>query len=221
MRNKKLLLALIGAVLLCGCDRQTKLNTAKIEMLSQKMVELQQAQAKQMAVFQTQLTQLAPMMDKMNSIYFEKTHDDALFFHTNTLFLLLTVDKKIESQLQVAGTDREADSLLAYTYHTNELDLLHFYNAQMQDAMIAQEGRMWDALAGQEKRIEDNINTATRQTGANVGDELAKQIKLSAPDAAEIARLKQMAADLAQMKRDLDAIRSQLGQFTNPPAGRP
>ncbi len=221
MRNKKLLPLLIGAALLCGCDRQTKINTEKIEMLSQKMVELQQTQAKQMAVFQTQLTQLAPMMDKMSSIYFEKTHDDALFFHTNTLFLLLTVDKKIESQLQTAGTEREADSLLAYTYHTNELDLLHFYNAQMQDAIIAQEGRLRDALAGQEKRMEDNINAATRQTGTNVGDELAKQIKLSAPDAAEIARLKQMAADLAQMKRDLDAIKSQLGQLTNPPVGRP
>lgn len=221
MRNQKLFPALIGAALLCGCDRQTRLNTEKIELLSQKMVELQQAQAKQMAVFQTQLTQLAPMMDKMNSIYFEKSHDDALFFHTNTLFLLLTVDKKIESQLQVADTERQADSMLAYAYHTNELDLLHFYNAQMQDAMITQEGRLREALAGQEKRMEDNINAATLQTGTNVSAELAKQIKLSAPDAAEVARLKQMAADLAQMKRDLDAIKSQLGQLANPPPARP
>src|SRR5438105_65384 len=70
MRNKKLFLALTGAALLCGCDRQTRLNTEKIESLSQKMLQLQQTQAKQMAVFQTQLTQIAPMMDKMNSIYF-------------------------------------------------------------------------------------------------------------------------------------------------------
>jgi hypothetical protein len=111
--------------------------------------------------------------------------------------------------------------MLAYTYHTNEMDLLHFYNAQMQDAMLAQEGRLRDALAGQEKSMEDNINAATRQTGTNVSDELAKQIKLSAPDTAEIGRFKQMATDLAQMKRDLDAIKSQLGQLTNPPAGRP
>jgi hypothetical protein len=221
MKKTYLSLPLLVAILLCGCDRQTKLNTAKIEMLSQKMVELQQTQAKQMAVFQTQLTQLAPMMDKMNSIYFAKSHDDALFFHTNTLYLLLTVDKKIEAQLQVADTERQADSVLAYAYHTNELDLLHFYNAQMQDAMLAQEGRLRDALAGQEKSMEDNINAATRQTGTNVGDELANQIKLSAPDAAEIARLKQMAADLAQMKRDLDAIKAQLGQLASPPTVRP
>ena len=221
MQKRCFLFSLAGAVLLCGCDRQTKLNTEKIELLSQKMVELQQAQARQMAVFQTQLTSLAPMMDKMNSIYFEKTHDDALFFHTNTLFLLLTVDKKIESQLQVADTERQADSMLAYAYHTNELDLLHFYNAQMQDAMIAQEGRMRDAQAAQEKQIENNINLETRQAATNLSDELSKQIKLSAPDAAEIARLKQMAADLAQMKRDLDAIKVQLGQLTNPPAARP
>src|SRR6185369_11790524 len=105
-----------------------------------------------------------------------------------------------ESQLSVAATERETNSLLAYTYHTNELDLLHFYTAQMQDAMIAQESRLRDAQAAQEKRLSDNINAATRQTGTNLSDALTKQIKLSTPDPAEIARLKQMAADLAQMK---------------------
>jgi hypothetical protein len=213
MQNKILLPALAGAVLLCGCDRQTKLNTEKIEILSQRMVQLQEAQAKQMAVFQTQLTQLAPMMDKMNNIYFEKTHDDALFFHTNTLYLLLTVDKKIESQLQVADTERAADSALAYSYHTNEMDMLHFYNTQIQDAMTTQE-----------KRIEDNFNAAnaeTRQVNTNLSDELLKQIKLSAPNPAETARLKEMADDLAQIKQTLDALKAQLGQITSPPAARP
>ena len=213
MQNKILLLALTGASLLCGCDQQTKLNTEKIEILSQKMVQLQEAQAKQMAVFQTQLTQLAPMMDKMNSIYFEKTHDDALFFHTNTLYLLLTVDKKIESQLQVADTERAADSALAYSYHTNALDILHLYNTQMQEA-----------LAAQEKRIADNVAAAgaeTRQAATNLNDELLKQIKLSAPDAADIARLKQMAADLAQIKSELDAIKTQREPINPAPVVRP
>jgi hypothetical protein len=221
MQKTFFLFPLLGAALLCGCDRQTKLNTEKIELLSQKMVELQQTQARQMAVFQTQLTALAPMLDKMNSYYFEKNHDDALFFHTNTLFLILTVDKKIESQLQVADTEREADSSLAYAYHTNEMDMLHFYAAQIQDAMTAQESRMQDAMTGQEKNIEDTVNAETRQAGANLSDELLKQIKLSAPDPAEIARLKEMAADVDQIKRDLEAIKSQLGQMTNPPAVRP
>lgn len=213
MQNKILLPALTGVVLLCGCDRQTKLNTEKIEILSQRMVQLQEAQARQMAVFQTQLTQLAPMMDKMNNIYFEKTHDDALFFHTNTLFLILTVDKKIESQLQIADTGRAADSALAFSYHTNDVDMMHLYAAQIQDTMAAQE-----------KRIEDNaetINAETRQVNTNLSDELLKQIKLSAPDAAEAARLNEMAADIAQIKSDLDAIKAQLGQMTNLPAARP
>jgi hypothetical protein len=48
-----------------------------------------------------------------------------------------------------------------------------------------------------------------------------KQIKLSAPDAAEIARLKEMAADMAQIKRDIEQIKAQLAQMTNPPAARP
>ncbi len=210
MEKKHLLLLLTVAALFCGCDRQTKINTEKIEILSQRMVQLQESQARQMAVFQTQLTSLAPMLDKMNSYYFEKGHDDALFFHTNTLYLLLTVDKKIESQLQVADTEREAENSLAYSYHTNEMDMMRFYNAQMQEA-----------LAAQEKRIEDAINAETRQAATNLGDELLKQIKLSAPDATETARLTQMAADMAQIRRDLETIKAQLGQITNQPVARP
>jgi hypothetical protein len=210
MQKTYLLLSLVGAILICGCDRQTKLTTAKIEILSQRMVQLQESQAKQMAVFQTQLASLAPMLDKMNSFYFEKTHDDALFYHTNTLYLLLMVDKKIESQLQIADSDREADSALIYSYHTNETDMIHFYVAQIQAAM-----------SGQEKRIEDNVNAETSQMGANLSDELLKQIKLSASDATEPARLKEIAADMAQIRSDLNAIKAQLGPITGQPPARP
>jgi hypothetical protein len=163
-----------------------------------------------MAVFQTQLTSLAPMLDKMNNFYFEKGHDDALFFHTNTLYLLLTVDKNIESDLRVADAGRDAQNALAYDYHTNQLAMLHLYAAQIQDA-----------LDSQEKRIGDNVNAETRRVGAGLGDELTKQIKLSAPDATEAARLKEMAADLAQIKRDLNALKAQLGQMTNSPVAAP
>jgi hypothetical protein len=63
MQKNYFLLSLIGAVLLCGCDKETKINTEKIEILSEKMLQFQESQAKQMQLFQTQLTELAPMLD--------------------------------------------------------------------------------------------------------------------------------------------------------------
>ena len=59
------------------------------------------------------------------------------------------------------------------------------------------------------------------RTVANLRDELLEQIKLSVPDEAEIARRKEVAADLAQIKLKLDQIQAQLGQMTNAPAARP
>jgi len=210
MKKTCLLLALAVAAVFCGCGKQTKINTAEIEILSQRVVQLQQNQARQMAVIQSQLASLAPTLDKINNFYFEKARDDALSYHTNTLYLLLAVDKNIESELQVADTERETESALAYAYHTNAMDLMSFYSAQIQDAMAAQESR-----------IEDKVNAETRQVGANMSDELLKQIKLSAPDAAETVRRRQMEADVAQIMRDLDQIKVQLAQMTNPPAARP
>lgn len=204
------MLSLAGATLLCGCGKQTKINTAEIKILSQQMVQLQQTQVKQMAAIQSQLASLAPMLDKINNFYFEKARDDALSYHTNTLYLLLAVDKNIESELQVADTERQTESSLAYSYHTNETDLLNFYAAQIQDAMITQESR-----------IEDKVNAETRRVGADLGSELLKQIKLTAPDEAETARRRQLEADVVQIKRDLVQIKAQLTQMTNPPAARP
>jgi hypothetical protein len=221
MQKKYFLLALAGAALLCGCGKQTKINGEKIQILSQSIVQLEQNQARQMAAIQTQLTSLAPMLDKINDFYFEKSHDDAFFYHTNTLYLLLTVDKKIESQLQIADTERAADSSLAYYYHTNQTDTMYFCANQIRDALSGQESRMQDAMAAEEKSIEDNVNAQTRQTSAALRDELLNQIKLSAPDATEAARLKEMAADVAQIKHDLEAIKAQLAQMTNPPVARP
>ena len=210
MKKTCFLVALAGAALLCGCGKQTKINTEEIKILSQQMIQLQQTQAKQMAAIQSELTSLAPMLDKINNFYFEKARDDALSYHTNTLYLLLAVDKNIESELQIAATEREAESSLVYSYHTNEMDLLNFHAAQIQDAM-----------AGQESRIADKVNVETRRVGADMSDILLKQIKLSAPDEVEIARRRELAADVAQIKRDLDQIKMQLGQMTNQPAARP
>ncbi len=209
MKKICLLLPLAGAVLLCGCNKQEKINSAKIDLLSQKIVQLEQNQSKQMAVIQSQLVSLTPMLDKMNDFYFEKSHDEAFFYHTNTLYLLLTVGQKIESQLQLADAERDAEKSLAYSYHTNELDALSLCVTQIQDA-----------LAGQEKRIEDNVNAETGQKIANMNGELLKQIKLSVPDTDDLARRKEMESDVAQMQRDLDAIKIKLG-ITNQPAVQP
>jgi hypothetical protein len=209
MQKIYFLLPLAGAVLLCGCGKQAKINSEKIEALSQKIVQLEQNQAKQMAVIQSELASLAPMLDRMNNSYFAKNHEDEFFYHTNTLYLLLTVDKKIESQLQIADLERASENSLAYYYHTNQTDTMYFCLAQIRDA-----------LAGQESRIEDNVNAETKKVGANLSDALLKQIKLSVPDAAENARRREMEADVAQIKRDLAAIKARL-ETTNQPAARP
>src|ERR1019366_3039196 len=186
MKQIYFLLPLTGAILLCGCNKQTKINTEKIEALSQQVAQLEQTQSRQMTAIQSQLTALTPALDKINNSYFEKSHEDAFFFHTNTLYLLLTVDRKIESELQEADLKRETESSLAYLYHTNQLGALALGTAQIQDA-----------LAGQEGRLEPNITAQTRQLLAALGDDLENQIKAAAPDAAEIARQTQLAADVA------------------------
>src|SRR5664280_2612252 len=123
--NKTFFLLAFTAALLCGCNKQTKLNTAKIEALTQNLVQFEQSQAKQMAEIQSQLAALAPTLDKMNDFYFEKSHDQAFFFHTNTLYLILMVDKNIESQLSVANTERAAQDKQLYGYYTNQLGTLY------------------------------------------------------------------------------------------------
>jgi hypothetical protein len=219
MQKKYLLLSCFGAVLFCGCNQQARINNEKIQTLSQKIAELEQAQSKQMAVIQSELTSLAPTMNKMNNTYFEKNRDDALFFHTNTLYLLLTVGKQISAQLGVADTERIAQNSLAYSYHTNELTTLYLCTAQIEDAMNSQLSQIQASLTAQEKRIEDNINASTTQANTTLSDALLKQIKLSAtPSAEETARQAKMAADLAQLQRDLAAIKTKLDALTAPPA---
>jgi hypothetical protein len=201
MRKIYVLLPLAGAVFICGCDKQTQVNTEKIQALSQKIIQLQQNQAKEIAALQSQLASLPPMLDKMDSYYYAKGHDDALFYHTNSLQLMLAVDRKIASQFQDAATERETASSLAYYYHTNQTDTMFFCAAQIEDAM-----------AGQEKRIEDTVKAETRREGG----ELQQQIKLTAPDQAEIARRVEMEAEIGQIKRDLELIKIRL-DITNPP----
>ena len=129
------LFLLVGVVWLCGCDKQTKINTAKIDALSEKVVVIQQVQSKQLADIQTQLTALGPAMDKINGTYFEKNHEDAFFFHTNTLYLLLLVERKIEAELMTAAAERHAEHDLAFAYHTNEIASSSLAVAQINEAL--------------------------------------------------------------------------------------
>ena len=207
MQKIYILLSLAGAAFLCGCDKQTQVNTEKIQALSQKIIQLQQNQAKELAALQSQLASLPPMLDKMDSYYYAKGHDDALFYHTNSLQLLLAVDRKIVAQFQDASTERETANSLAYYYHTNQTDTMFFCAAQIEEAM-----------AGQEKRIEDTVNAETRRVGAGVADELQQQIKLSAPDKTEIARRMEMETEVAQIQHDIELIKARLGITNAPPA---
>ena len=193
------------ALALCGCNQQAKLNGQKLDALSQRVAQLEQKQAAELAALQSQLAALTPALDKINGTYFEKSHEDAFFFHTNTLYLLLTVDRKIEAQLQVAETERQADSSLAYYYHTNQTDTMYFCVAQIENAMESQETRLLD-----------KINTQTRLTG----EQLLGQIRLLAPNAAEIARRRRLEADVAEIKSDLELIMARL-KITNAPAAAP
>jgi len=190
------LLPFILVALLCGCDKQTKINSAKIDLLSRNIIQYEQNQSKQMAVIQSQLTSLAPMLDKMNDFYFEKSHDEAFFFHTNTLYLLLTVDKKIEAHLQLADTERESQSAQTYNYYTNQMSVLF---------------AIQDALAVQETNLVTKVNAETLR----LDGELLQQIRLATPDAAEIARRQQLVADTAEIKRVLSQIEVQISQMTN------
>ena len=217
MKKYIYLFSLGGAVLLCGCDKQTKLNGQKIDALSQKLAQLEQMQASQVMLLQSQLKSLPPTIDKMSSSYFEKNHDAALFFHTNMLYLLLTVGKQIESQLQTADADRQAQNSQASSFHTNQINLIYHCTARIEEA-----------LNHQEKRIEDKITTDNRQANAvlsnalikAVSEVLSKQIKTLVPDAAEVARRRKLETDVAQIQDELAHLKAWL-ENTNRPARRP
>src|SRR5665213_3182845 len=213
---QKIILLLSLAGVLCGCDKQEKINSQKMDVLSQRIAQLEQIQTSQVAVVQSQLKALVPTLDQINGSYFEKNHDDALFFHTNTLYLLLTISKQIETQLQAADSERRAQNSLAYAYHTNQLGALELGTAQIEDAMTSQASRIEGSL--------NAINAETRRANAALSnalnDELSKQIKSLAPDAAEIARRQQLEADVAQIQRALDLIQARL-EATNQPVAKP
>jgi|SRR5665213_576395 len=224
---QKIILLLSLAGVLCGCDKQEKINSQKMDVLSQRIAQLEQIQTSQVAVVQSQLKALVPTLDQINGSYFEKNHDDALFFHTNTLYLLLTISKQIETQLQAADSERRAQNSLAYAYHTNQLGALELGTAQIEDAMTSQASRIegsLNAINAETRRANAALSNALINTSNTLinafNDELSKQIKSLAPDAAEIARRQQLEADVAQIQRALDLIQARL-EATNQPVAKP
>jgi hypothetical protein len=196
----RLFLLLIVAGFLCGCNKQAKINSQKIDTLSQRIAQLEQNQARQMQILQIELNELAPELNKANSAYFEKDQDAALFFHTNTLFLLLTIGKQIESQLQLASSEREAQNGMDYAYHTNELGALYICTAQLSQALV-----------DQQKAIVDSVNAETRNAIASSQDAVIAQIKASAvPDPAAAVWRQNMQAQLAQLEGKVNAINTRL-----------
>ena len=217
MKKYIYLFSLGGAVLLCGCDKQTKLNGQKIDALSQKIARLEQMQANQVMLLQSQLKSLPPTIDKMSSAYFEKNHDAALFFHTNTLYLLLTVGKQIESRLQAADAERQAQNSQAYSFHTNQINLMHLCTAHVEDALISQEKRTVEKITTENRQANMILSNALIKA---VSEGLSKQIKTLAPDAAEIARRRKLETDVAQIQDELARLKDWL-EKANRPAAHP
>lgn len=209
MQKKPLLFALAGVVLLCGCNKQMEANTQKIDALTQKMFIVQESQSKQLEAIQAELSALATRMDRIQAQYFDQSQDRALFYHTNTLYFLLTIDKKIQSQFQLAEAARDSASTRAYFYHTNTLDTLYFCTSQIADALTAQEKRMSDSLKDETAQLK------------NLGDELASRKKTAASDQEEtLQRMDALATRLAQIERDLAQIKALPGK-SNSPSVRP
>ena len=56
MQKIYLLFPLVGAVLLCGCNKQARINSQKIDILSKQIIKQEQDQSKQMELLQAELT---------------------------------------------------------------------------------------------------------------------------------------------------------------------
>jgi hypothetical protein len=218
MQKVHWLLVLTVALAVCGCDNQTQVNTQKIDVLTQKMFILQQAQASQLAAVQKEVADLPPLMDRLEKKYFTESQDKALFYHTNVLYFLLTIDKRIQAQFEQADAARKASDQLAYFYHTNETDTAYFCSSQIADAINAQE-----------KRVEANFEDRLRQADVTISNALAVQAKALTANQAQLqaeaakraemeAKIIQMQSDLAQIKTTLQEINLQIQKLGAPPA---
>jgi hypothetical protein len=204
MKFIRLLIALVTIALACGCDKENKARIQNIDAVTQKLIAQQQEQARQLAEVRAQLSTLPVQMDKTQFDYFLKGQEKALFYQTNLLFLLLTVDKNIQSQFQLVNEAREAASRQAFMFHTNEMDVTVNCISQL-----------ITAVASQEKNIIESLSNEVQRSQANLSRDLAKQLQQLAADKSEATRLKAIEADLTRIQRDLASLALQFAG-TNP-----
>lgn len=191
---------LAGAILLCGCNKDIRIKTEKIDELTRQMFTMQQEQARQLAEMRSQLSALPVHLDKTQLDYFVKGQEKALFYQTNALFLLLAVDKKIQAQFLEAAEARVAANQQAIAIHTNETELALYCTAQITAA-----------LASQEKSIQENVSEEIQLASATLGNNLTNLVQQLAADKSDANRLKTLESELAQIQRDLSLIKARLG----------
>lgn len=203
-----LLIALAASALVCGCNKDIRANTEKIDSLTQKMFVLQQQQAQQLADMQKLLSGLPVQLNESQLEFFLKGQEKALFYQTNVLYLLVTVDKRIQAQFQEAAEARAVASQQALNYHTNETDLVLYSAAKV----IA-------ALNEQEEQLLTKVQADLRQTGSSLSNQLAQQARQLAADKSVENRLKAIEVSLAQLQRNLELLQAQLKTTNIPAAG--
>jgi hypothetical protein len=182
----------------CGCEKQAKINGDKLDQLTDRFAREEQMQSNKMLLLQGQLALLGPQLDKEAGDYFAKNHEAALFFHTNTLFLLLTIDQHIEAQLQTTETELAAQARTLYHDHTNELGTLLLSAAHIEET-----------VQGQLNQLEEKINAESARVNSATSNALMQELKLTpAPTADELAWRKQISDELANLRRELEAIKT-------------
>lgn len=187
---------LAGVVLLCGCNKDIRIKTEKIDELTRQMFAMQQEQARQLAEMRSQLSALPVHLDKTQLDYFVKGQEKALFYQTNALFLLLAVDKKIQAQFLEAAEARVAANQQALAIHTNETEVILYGTAQITTA-----------LASQEK----NLGAEIQRASTALGNSLTNLVQQLAADKSDASRLKTIEAELIQIQRDLGLLKNRLG----------
>ena len=209
MRCVRQIFLILGAAWFCGCEKQAKTNGEKLDSLAGRLARQEQVQSNKMLLLQAQLALLAPQLDKETAEYFEKNKDAALFFHTNTLFLLLRIDRHIEEQLAAAAAERAGQNETIHNYHTNQLGTLLYCTAQIEETM-----------QNQLNQLEEKINAESARLNAASSNALIQQMKNPAPTAAdEIAWRKQIQVELAAFRHELEMLKSRLPAApTNLPA---
>lgn len=200
MRVFRILFLAAVAAIFSGCEKQAKLNNEKLDQLAARLAQQEMVQSNKMLLIQAQLALLAPQLDKEASEYFEKNRDAALFFHTNTLYLLLNIDKHIETQLEKAELERAGISNAMFSYHTNQISTTLYGVAQVEETTQDQLNKLEERLNAEAARLSHTTSNALMQ-------EIIRPAELTTN---EIAWRKEMQDTLAAIRRELESLKARL-----------